>query len=71
MPELVSASQGTFDIRAGLKSHYGWTCRKFTPISFFRKNKLTSMANIDIIANARGTLKPTERILIAGEMTRG
>jgi hypothetical protein len=29
------------------------------------------MANIDIIANARGTLKPTERILIAGEMTRG
>jgi hypothetical protein len=68
MPELVSASQGTFDLRVGLKGHYGWTCRKFAPISFFLKNKLTSMANIDIIVNARGTLRPTERILIAGEM---
>jgi hypothetical protein len=29
------------------------------------------MANIDIIVNARGTPKPTERILIAGEMIRG
>ena len=29
------------------------------------------MANIDTIVNAGGALRPTERILIAGEMLRG
>jgi len=68
MPELVSASQGTFDIQAGLKDHYAWTCRKFTRISFSLKNELTSMAMIDNIVNARGVPDPTEAILVADGM---
>jgi hypothetical protein len=71
MPELVSASQGTFDNRAGLKGHYGWTCRKFARISFSFKNILTLMSIFDMIVNARGMPEPTERILIAGETKGG
>jgi hypothetical protein len=37
-------------------------------LAFFLKKYLTSMANIDIIVNARGALEPTEAILVADEM---
>jgi hypothetical protein len=68
MPELDSASQGTFDFQAGLKGHDARTCKKFTRIGFSLKNKLTYMAIIDIIVNAREVPDLTEAILVADGM---
>jgi hypothetical protein len=68
MPELDYASQGTFDFQAGLKGHDARTCKKFTRIGFSLKNKLTYMAIIDIIVNAREVPDPTEAILVADGM---